>query len=540
MSDTATILFAEAYSAPGSWIRVDSGMYIREGDQRYQILNTVGLPLHDYYWMPDSGKYVFQMVFPPISRSAAKIDLIEGRCNPGGWHIWDIQLKGGREWPVAQIPEEVRQQKPEQDSVLPDADWGVGVTGMNVHLSGYRPEMGKLTTSLYVNEALTGDQVEYMADADSNGVYHFEFDACGTTNLVLASGLYYVSLVAAPGEDMEVYVDLCVLSRKNSRFVREEEKRGQWGYATGKYAVLNRELMNREEEFPLVDPEKYEQEIAGMNGDEYGGYLLENYNRVAKSIEDSDLPVCFKAFSKAELKGQVVYYMEMRDYYLKKACMKAYSDESETGAKGQEYKVEPFTEEQWSLLKELDLNNGQLFFTNYLSAARNMLCSVKAVQLERILGTDRGTLFDLQKVIGFETCFQNMGNLSEHQQTVLDSIENPFYKEAFDFMEKRSLEKLEANKLKTGYRICEVPKVSGFVYLTGESSLQGTWMGMIPDIKGDHYRLSEEQWDSVCRKFGIDGIPSYVLADKTGNYKLRNDLRDHGKLRSTLLEEAGK
>lgn len=49
---------------------------------------------------------------------------------------------------------------------------------------------------------------------------------------------------------------------------------------------------------------------------------------------------------------------------------------------------------------------------------------------------------------------------------------------------------------------------------------------MLPDIKGEHYRFSQDQWDAVCAKFNIRGIPAYVLADKTGKATLRNDFPD--------------
>ena len=79
-----------------------------------------------------------------------------------------------------------------------------------------------------------------------------------------------------------------------------------------------------------------------------------------------------------------------------------------------------------------------------------------------------------------------------------------------------------------------------WVYIADETSPIVTYKTMIPDIRGLHYRLNEEQWDYLCNKFGIDGIPSYVLVDKTGKYELRNDLRDHDKLKATLLEELKK
>lgn len=80
-----------------------------------------------------------------------------------------------------------------------------------------------------------------------------------------------------------------------------------------------------------------------------------------------------------------------------------------------------------------------------------------------------------------------------------------------------------------------------WVYITDESSPIKTYSEMIPDIKGEHYRVSNAQWNYLTNKmFDIDGIPSYVLVDKEGNYNLRNDLRDHSKMVSTLKEELRK
>ena len=56
-----------------------------------------------------------------------------------------------------------------------------------------------------------------------------------------------------------------------------------------------------------------------------------------------------------------------------------------------------------------------------------------------------------------------------------------------------------------------------FVYITGESSPLGTWENMIPGIKGEHYRVSGDQWKYLCKKFSITGIPHYMLVDKDGN-----------------------
>jgi len=56
-----------------------------------------------------------------------------------------------------------------------------------------------------------------------------------------------------------------------------------------------------------------------------------------------------------------------------------------------------------------------------------------------------------------------------------------------------------------------------FIYITGPSSPQKTYDFMIPDIKGQHYRVSKEGWNYLCKQFNITGIPHYMLVDQLGN-----------------------
>jgi hypothetical protein len=76
-----------------------------------------------------------------------------------------------------------------------------------------------------------------------------------------------------------------------------------------------------------------------------------------------------------------------------------------------------------------------------------------------------------------------------------------------------------------------------FVYFTNFSSPEGKWLSMLAGIRGEHYRVDEQQWRYICEKFEIDGIPSYVLVDRSGSYELRNDLRNHEKMKRTLLQK---
>ncbi len=55
-----------------------------------------------------------------------------------------------------------------------------------------------------------------------------------------------------------------------------------------------------------------------------------------------------------------------------------------------------------------------------------------------------------------------------------------------------------------------------FLYITNQSSPEKTWNNSIPNIKGEHYRVSEDEWNYLSQKFNISGIPHYVLVNKKG------------------------
>lgn len=55
-----------------------------------------------------------------------------------------------------------------------------------------------------------------------------------------------------------------------------------------------------------------------------------------------------------------------------------------------------------------------------------------------------------------------------------------------------------------------------FVYITGPSSPEEKWKEMIQEIHGDHYYVTEAQWNTLLDQFESQGIPTYVVVDKKG------------------------
>ncbi len=77
-----------------------------------------------------------------------------------------------------------------------------------------------------------------------------------------------------------------------------------------------------------------------------------------------------------------------------------------------------------------------------------------------------------------------------------------------------------------------------YVYITNDSSPQGTWENMIPDIKGEHFKLTRDEWNVLSGRFNISGIPHYVLVDKNGQVANNNTMRSYDmKAMKEMLEE---
>jgi thiol-disulfide isomerase/thioredoxin len=61
-----------------------------------------------------------------------------------------------------------------------------------------------------------------------------------------------------------------------------------------------------------------------------------------------------------------------------------------------------------------------------------------------------------------------------------------------------------------------------FVYITNRSSPMELWKRKIPGIGGEHYYLNRNgEWESISRskKYGFEGIPTYLIFDAEGNLK---------------------
>ncbi len=224
------------------------------------------------------------------------------------------------------------------------------------------------------------------------------------------------------------------------------------------------------------------------------------------------------------------------------------------------------------------------FFAEKRITTRNRL-------LKDSLGIESGLIEDVMNTQDF--LYPITSQMSPVSQKELDNfkktISSPFIAEYSETINNQSIAKIEANKNKSGYTKNEVPKTEAdqlfeammekfkgkvvyvdfwaswcgpcrsgiesikplkeelkdedvvFVYITNQTTPEKTWENMIPDIKGEHFRVSDDEWNFLSEKFNISGIPHYVLVDKTSQVvKPKMGHYGNGALKQIILEQINK
>ena len=579
LNDTATVLHTDAYFHPGYWIRISSESYLLADGKRYALTGTQGIDADSLFWMPESGEASFQLTFEPLPRGTRSFDFLEGDCEDC-FKLFGVDLTGKKAFDrPSDIPADVVRASETAPDTVPDPQFKIGETVVHMHLSGYRKELAK-EANIYLNTLFEGQQ-PYTVDINpETGTAEFKFWQYGPAQALVSVGMGNGQIWLAPGEEIDLYVDMrcsgqMIMKRRAEKKQLPALDAAPFCYSTGMYAGLSA---------PSLYSEDYSMELySGKFGDykmtaaEYAKYVVDCYQALSDSISKGNLPPVGKEMAMINLKQKAVEAMSRGDFlreYNYRFINKLWDYQ-----KPLDIKIDPLTAaNRAELCKLFSIADPKLLMGNNLmeyvySVAGSVDWSVKA-------GLEGTFASELKLALPLVEKASNAA-LTEADLQTLDGVQNPFWREALLKMQENTLATLKAVEGKavieqtpdvpveklfdaiiaphkgkvilvdfwnTWCGPCRMaikanePLKDGelksdnlvWIYIANQTSPLVKYKEMIPGIKGKHYRLNDKQWAYLGDKFKIDGIPSYVLVDKQGKYGLRNDFRDHGKMKNTL------
>lgn len=483
--------------------------------------------------------------------------------------------------------------------------------------------------------------------------------------LMLNSSLSF-SCLLTEGKETELYIDMVVLSRHRTPNNALESSQKQTVFFRGANADINNALQTEEvKSFDTYIPtQKWMKEIVDMSLDEYKAYYMDFYRLQQKTLVEKPFSTKVKEYLGIKLKQDVAHYLFFGDYHLENAFRKAHNLGRKDTLHG--FNKPVFTEEYYSFLRELDMNNPKNLlssdFSNnvnsckfieyhlydinavlYTMAAKELLKSKKVnrkekkllekvskikkmqelqdivgadnlplwneiqkkykfnilvmdqsfppqKQIGKMMGTDKGIVFDLWISQMFCDPLEKRTLIHEADIRIAEQqLSSPFFA---SYMKEKNAElavALEAEKQQGGYTVHQAGESLGeallvdivqqfkgkvifidvwatwcgpcrsamtmfepakeklkeqgvvFVYLTDHTSPEKTWENMIPNIKGEHFRLKNGQFSSLMQLFGFTGIPSYLIINKKGEVVYSHmGFEGNEKITELLLEEIKK
>jgi thiol-disulfide isomerase/thioredoxin len=366
-------------------------------------------------------------------------------------------------------------------------------------------------------------------------------------------------------------VDLPAYFRKIAKYRHDKNPDAKLLYFAGANAELNNLYFHTGFNSMIKKSLLQNNDISNISATEYKALILKNKEQYIAEIERyPSVTLKAKEFFRMILDYQAAYELNPIATNMVNAYRRLHNLSHMEIPKG--FKPPVLNKAYYDYLKDLPLND---YISLYCNKYYNAVYECKYIDfmeedtdmtVSDVLGTSEGLLFDIIQCQRISFPFLNMTPLTEESEEKLKHVKDPLCAQQVRIMNQRLIDRIEANKLSTTYRVHDVKGKEGddlyqaiigkekgkvvlidfwatwcgpcklankifksaknkldtekvtFIYLTDETSPLATWNNMISELSGDHYRLTASQNKYIQKRLGekITGVPSYLILDKTG------------------------
>lgn len=568
-NDTVTTVYIKAFYRPKNWIKIAAGSFLKDNNGKlYPLRGGVGITPDKEFWMPESGEAEFQLLFPPLPENVASVDFSEGDFDDA-FKIWGIQLMK-KDFNKFKLPKNITEAKVDPKITLPEPTSRSAKATLKGSILDYRKGMPDKGT-LYFHDIIRGAYQREEIQINEDGTFQKELDAFTVTPCTVRLPFGQASCLLAPGETTSLIINSREGARQQSHLRQAEKPYGKAVYYNGYLAGLQQEMADYKLPFGLYGEsyDDYKEEMKVIDGktpEEYKAYILTRLSELKQQITQSKCSPAYKEIANISLDLATAQTLLETESQLKHAHITAHNLERENARKYyNETKIE-IPQEYYECLNNFSYLTSPKacyspMYIEFLETISNRTGTAKVIKGLQ----DKGSYLSLNaKARAIGASIKDFSPLTDTQKAEI--AEMPVaYNTVLSALNDDLMKKIEINKKKTGFTINEAGQVSNedlfpsiiskfrghtllvdfwatwcgpcrtankemipmkeelkdkdiiYIYLTGETSPLGTWNNMIPDIHGEHYRVTKDQWSYLMSTFNIQGVPTYFIIDRKGN-----------------------
>lgn len=546
LTSKSTILYVQLVSHEGKAVNIQNSSTLTVGEKSFKMTRKTNLPEEGFVKIPAEGYIETRLYFEPIPMDATSFNFSEG--GEDGWTINQVYLDGTKPQPT--IPESIL--KKHYDAVplpTPQPAFGeITISGkLYGNLAGARP-----TIRYFIQNWVYWAFMPVNIKIADDGTFEYKdlVMCAGLKKMMIGSKTFYIFV--APGSKTMINIDLVGLIYSGTKMFAKDYKDKQQIYFDGDYALLNNELITKNYSGDFAS--KFEN-VYTMSANELKAKILNQYKSDYAALQtDKTVSEPYRQLMSAELTAAAFAEGNSAPYIIGYASHKS-------------------GEKRGDITKGKDFDN-DLFSISGIESPRMMQTTHYGVILDSFWKNHPERMSAIahqirQDELTIKKTFSRLSGqqvLNAKQLAVTDSVQTPVIKQyilAKDEQNKAEIKEavrrsadidiktLDASVMGKDILPAVIKSHKGkailidfwatwcgpcmramktilpikdelkdkeiiYIYLTGETSPELDWRKAIVDIHGEHYRLSNAQWNDICKEYSFEGIPAYLIIDRNG------------------------